>query len=85
MVTLILSSLYFDFGASTISFVEPLNPNLTRSASMFSYGIAPTIAIVRKVNFYVDLSVRNYKWTNSMNTTSGIKSIHTGFGLGFNL
>ncbi len=85
IATLFLSSIYFDFGASTISFVEPLNPNVNRSASMFSYGIAPTIAIGRKMTFYVDLSVRNYKWTNNMNTTSGIKSIHTGFGLGFNL
>lgn len=83
--TLILSGLYFDFGASNISFTEPSTPNVNRSATMFSWGCAPAIAIGRKITMYVDVSVRNYKWTNSMGTTSGIKSVHTGFGIGFNL
>jgi len=85
IVSMILSGLYFDFGTSYVALIEPPAPKVNRIALMYAVGCAPTISIGRKINFFVDISVRNYKWTNKMNTTSAIYSLHTGFGLGFNL
>ena len=82
LVSMVLSGFYCDFGTSHIALIEPPAPTVNRTAFMYSIGCAPAIAIGRKVTFFVDLSVRNYKWTNKMNTTSAISSFHTGFGIG---
>jgi hypothetical protein len=85
LVTMFLSGLYFDYGVSHLALIEPPTPNVKRTALVYSYGCAPSLAVGRKVTFFMDLSIRKYQWTNKMNTTSEIKSFHTGFGLGFNL
>lgn len=85
LVTMFLSGLYFDYGVSHLALIEPPTPDVKRTAVVYSYGCAPSLVVGRKVTFFIDLSIRKYQWTNKMNTTSAIKSFHTGFGLGFNL
>jgi hypothetical protein len=85
LVTMFLSGLYFDYGVSHLALIEPPTPDVKRTAVVYSYGCAPSLAVGRKLTFFMDFSIRKYQWTNKMNTTSGIKSFHTGFGLGFNL
>lgn len=58
---------------------------IDRSGSMFSYGCLPSLGTGGIITMYIDLGIRHYKWTNSMNTTSGIINRYTGFGVGFNL
>lgn len=83
--TKVLSGLYFDFGATHAALIEKPTPDVFRTATMFSYGCAPALAIGKKTTFYIDLGIRKYSWTNSLNTKSSIGSFHAGFGLGFNL
>lgn len=85
LVTMFLSGLYFDYGVSHLALIQPPLPDVKRTARVFSYGCAPSLAVGRKVTFFMDLSIRKYQWTNKMKTTSEIKSFHTGFGLGFHL
>lgn len=85
IVTMLLSGMYFDYGKSNMTFIEPPYSTVHRNATMYSYGCSPTIGAAKKINMYVDVGIRQYKWINSMGTTSGIKTWHIGFGIGFNL
>jgi hypothetical protein len=80
-----LSGLYFDYGKANIALIEPPYQDVSRSGTMYSYGCSPSLGIGGKITMYMDLGIRHYKWINSMNTTSEIKSWHIGFGVGFNL
>lgn len=83
-IAMVLSGLYFDYGKTNMSFIEPPLPNKSRTATMYSYGLSPGFT-VNKITWYMDIGIRHYKWTNSLNTTSGIKAWHIGFGVGFNI
>ncbi len=85
IVSMFLSGLYFDYGVSHLALIEPPSPDVKRTAVALSYGCAPSLVVGRKLTFFMDFSIRKYQWTNSLNTTSVIKSFHTGLGFGFNL
>lgn len=85
IVTMFLSGLYFDYGKTNMTLIEPPYQDVSRNATMYSYGCSPSLGTGGKITMYMDLGIRHYKWTNSMNTTSGIKSWHIGFGVGFNI
>jgi hypothetical protein len=85
LVYMVLSGLYFDYGFSKAALIEHPSPDVNRSPSYWGWGFAPAIAVGRKTSFYLDLGWRKYAWTNSLNTTSSIKSFRCGFGLGFEL
>lgn len=84
-VTMFLSGLYFDYGKTNLTLIEPPTADINRIGTMYSYGCSPSLGAGRKITMYMDLGIRYYKWTNSLNTTSVIKSWHIGFGVGFNL
>lgn len=85
IMTMFLSGLYFDYGKTNMMLIEAPYPDVSRTATMYSYGCSPSLGTGGKITMYMDLGIRHYKWTNSMNTTSGIKSWHIGFGVGFNI
>lgn len=85
LVTMFLSGLYFDYGKSNMTFIESPYQDVSRNAVMYSYGCSPSLGTGGKITMYMDLGIRHYKWTNSMNTSSGIKSWHIGLGVGFNI
>jgi hypothetical protein len=85
IVYMVLSGLYVDYGLSKASLIEPPTANVDRSPTYWGWGIAPSLVPGKKTSFYIDLGWRTYSWTNSLNTTSSIKSFRCGFGLGFAL
>lgn len=85
LVYMFLSGLYFDYGFAKAALIEPPTPNVNRTPSYWGVGCAPAIVIGQKTSFYLDFGLRNYSWTNGLNTTSSIKSFRCGFGLGFAL
>lgn len=85
LVTMFLSGLYFDYGRAGLVFIEPPSADVKRHGTLYAYGCSPSLAVGRKLTFYVDLGIRHYRWTNSLDTQSGIKSWHIGFGFGFNI
>jgi hypothetical protein len=85
IVYMVLSGLYFDYGLSKATFIEPPTANVDRSPTYWGWGFAPSLVPGKRTSFYIDLGWRTYSWTNSLNTTSSIKSFRCGFGLGFTL
>ncbi|MDD5150504.1 MAG: hypothetical protein PHC28_08485 [Flavobacterium sp.] len=85
LVTMFLSGLYFDYGKTNLDLIEHPFNDVNRTATMYSYGCSPSLGTGGKVTMFIDLGIRHYKWINSLNTTSGIKTWHIGFGVGFNL
>lgn len=85
IVYMFLSGLYVDYGFAKAALIEPPTPNVNRTPSYWGLGCAPAIVIGKKTSFYLDFGWRKYGWTNSLNTTSSIKSFRCGFGLGFAL
>jgi hypothetical protein len=85
IATMFLSGLYFDYGKTNMMLIEAPYPDVSRTATMYSYGCSPSLGTGGKVTMYMDLGIRHYRWINSMNTTSEIKTWHIGFGVGFNI
>jgi hypothetical protein len=82
---MLLSGLYFDYGMSKASLIEPPTPTVERTPKFWGWGFAPSLVPGKKTSFYLDFGWRTYTWTNSLNTSSSIKSFRCGFGLGFSL
>jgi hypothetical protein len=85
LVTMFLSGLYFDYGKANVTLIEPPYQDVGISGTMYSYGYSPSLGTGGKITIYMNLGIRHYKWTNDMNTTSGIKTWYIGFGIGFNI
>lgn len=81
----ILHSSYIDLGYAHAALIEKPTPDVTRTATVFGYGLTPALAIGRKTSFHLDVGFRKYSWTNSLNTKSSVNSFRLGFGLGINL
>lgn len=81
----ILYNFYADLGYAHASLIEKPTPDVTRSATVFGYGFSPALAIGKKTSFHLDVGIRQYSWTNSLQTKSSVNSFRLGFGLGVNL